>query len=101
MSERSETVSLSLCPSEFSRPTGAYADVRRRLGIEGLITFSKDTHTFDAENYTISVPGPSGHDVVISVFDKIEVEVSIEKDKNTQRGKVKVCACRLFGLASC
>ncbi len=61
-----------------------------RLGIEGLVTFAKDTHDFDAENYTMKVPGPNGKSVSISVFDKITVDVSIEKDKNTQRGKVKM-----------
>jgi exosome complex exonuclease DIS3/RRP44 len=62
----------------------------RRLGLEGLITFNKDTHAFDSENYTISVPKLEGGDAVIGVFDRIVVDVSIEKDKNTQRGKVKM-----------
>ncbi len=62
----------------------------RRLGIEGLVTFSKDEHEFDIEDYTLHVPGPGGRRVAISVFDKIVVDVSIEKDKNTQRGKVKM-----------
>ncbi|WRT64860.1 uncharacterized protein IL334_001796 [Kwoniella shivajii] len=61
-----------------------------KLGLEGLITFKKDTHTFDSENYTINVPKPSGGEVGISVFDKITVDISIEKDPNTQRGKVKM-----------
>jgi exosome complex exonuclease DIS3/RRP44 len=55
-----------------------------------LVTFAKDTHEFDAENYTIMVPGLDGKEVSISVFDKITVDVSIEKDKNTQRGKVRM-----------
>jgi len=61
-----------------------------RLGLEGLITFTKDTHDFDAESYTISIPSRNWKSVVIGVFDKITVEVSIEKDQNTQRGKVKM-----------
>ncbi len=61
-----------------------------RLGLEGLITFTKDTHEFDAENYRMSIPGKNGKPVIISVFDKIVVDVSIEQDKNTQRGKVKM-----------
>ncbi|WVR04559.1 hypothetical protein IAU60_001566 [Kwoniella sp. DSM 27419] len=61
-----------------------------KLGLEGLITFSKDTHDFDAENYTINVPNGKGGMVGISVFDKITVDISIEKDPNTQRGKVKM-----------
>jgi len=40
---------------------------------------------FDVENYTITV-----NDVTIAVFDKVTVRVEIEKDKNTQRGKVKM-----------
>jgi exosome complex exonuclease DIS3/RRP44 len=59
-----------------------------RLGLEGLITFKKDTHDFDPEEYTISVPTPKGSKAVIGVFDKVTVDVGIEKDPNTQRGKV-------------
>lgn len=61
-----------------------------RLGLEGLITFKKDTHDYDAENYTISVPKAGGGEAVIGVFDKVIVEVGIEKDQNTQRGKVRM-----------
>jgi hypothetical protein len=65
--------------------------VSPRLGLEGLVMFKKDTHTFDAENYTITLPNSkTGKEVVIGVFDKVVVEVSIEKDVNTQRGKVKM-----------
>ncbi|OXG95921.1 exosome complex exonuclease DIS3/RRP44 [Cryptococcus neoformans A2-102-5] len=60
-----------------------------KLGLEGLVTFQKESHTYDAENYTIYVPSPSG-EIVIAVFDKIMVDISIEKDENTQRGKVKM-----------
>jgi exosome complex exonuclease DIS3/RRP44 len=48
---------------------------------------------FDAENYTISVPSssaPGAKDVTISVFDKVTVNIEVEKDKNTQRGRVKM-----------
>jgi exosome complex exonuclease DIS3/RRP44 len=38
----------------------------------------------------MKVPGLDGKSVSISVFDKVTVDVSIEKDKNTQRGKVKM-----------
>lgn len=57
--------------------------------MEGLITFKRDTHDYDAENYTISVPSAEGREV-IGVFDKVVVEVGIEKDQNTQRGKVRM-----------
>lgn len=55
-----------------------------------MITFKKDTHEFDAENYTLTIPRADGSKAVVGVFDKVIVEVGIEKDKNTQRGKVKM-----------
>ena len=55
-----------------------------RLGIEGLVIFKHDMQ-FDAENYMITVNG-----TMIAVFDKVTVRIEIEKDKNTQRGKVKM-----------
>jgi exosome complex exonuclease DIS3/RRP44 len=62
-----------------------------RLGLEGLVMFKRDTQ-FDAENYTISVPSSDigRPDVTISVFDKVTVRIEVEKDKNTQRGRVKM-----------
>ena len=50
---------------------------------------------FDADNYTITVPrSPASDtgagDVVISVFDKVKVNIQVEKDRNTQRGRVKM-----------
>jgi exosome complex exonuclease DIS3/RRP44 len=54
--------------------------------------FKRDTQ-FDAENYTITVPSSSttgSKDVTISVFDTVVVDVEVEKDKNTQRGRVKM-----------
>ncbi len=61
-----------------------------KLGLEGLITFAKDTHEFDPENYLIHVPKPRGGTATIGVFDRVTVDISIEKDANTQRGKVKM-----------
>ncbi|KAI0341128.1 RNB-domain-containing protein [Trametopsis cervina] len=58
-----------------------------KLGLEGLVTFKGDTQ-FDAENYTVKVPGEE--DAMIAVFDKVSVRIEVEKDKNTQRGKVKM-----------
>ena len=55
-----------------------------RLGIEGLVMFKKDM-AFDAENYTITVG-----ETTIAVFDKVTVRIEVEKDRNTQRGKVKM-----------
>ena len=63
-----------------------------RLGIEGLVMFKRDTQ-FDAENYTITVPSSlSSMDekTRIAVFDKVKVRIEVEKDKNTQRGRVKM-----------
>jgi exosome complex exonuclease DIS3/RRP44 len=56
------------------------------------VTFKREIQ-FDAENYTITVPtsGANGADnVVISVFDKVKVNIEVEKDRNTQRGRVKM-----------
>ncbi|GAA5953845.1 hypothetical protein JCM8115_004175 [Rhodotorula mucilaginosa] len=59
-----------------------------QFGLEGLVTFKRDNE-YDAESYEITVPkDASGEKVTIGVFDKVEVEISVEKDKNTQRGKV-------------
>ncbi|BGP10533.1 exosome catalytic subunit dis3 [Rhodotorula toruloides] len=58
-----------------------------KFGLEGLVTFKRD-NDYDADSYEIHVPTPAGKNVTIGVFDKVEVEISVEKDKNTQRGKV-------------
>ena len=52
--------------------------------------FKRETQ-FDAESYCIKIPA-SGTDgeVTIGVFDKVTVQIEVEKDKNTQRGKVKM-----------
>ncbi|KAH9977177.1 hypothetical protein BGW80DRAFT_1443481 [Lactifluus volemus] len=62
-----------------------------KLGIEGLITIKRETR-FDADNYTFTIPssGVQGNDIEIAVFDKVTVSIEVEKDKNTQRGKVKM-----------
>lgn len=60
-----------------------------RLGIEGLVTFKRETK-FDPDQYSITVPSHDGRDVTLAVFDKVTVNISVEKDKNTQRGRVKI-----------
>ncbi|KAF7800188.1 hypothetical protein EIP86_011435 [Pleurotus ostreatoroseus] len=61
-----------------------------KLGIEGLVMFKREIQ-FDAENYVIKVPsGTEGKEATIGVFDKVTVQIEVEKDKNTQRGKVKM-----------
>lgn len=68
---------LSLTPS----------NIFARLGIEGLVMFKRDTK-FDAEDYSITIPGDV--ETKISVFDKVVVGIEVEKDRNTQRGQVKM-----------
>ncbi|GAA5869763.1 hypothetical protein JCM16303_001786 [Sporobolomyces ruberrimus] len=58
-----------------------------QFGLEGLVTFKRDNE-YDAETYEIAVPDKNGDKVKIGVFDKVVVEIGVEKDKNTQRGKV-------------
>ncbi|KAJ7785712.1 hypothetical protein B0H16DRAFT_2528 [Mycena metata] len=66
-----------------------------KLGIEGLVMFKRDLTEFDADNYVVTIPGSSAavsgdEDVTISVFDKVVVNIEVEKDKNTGKGKVKM-----------
>ncbi|GAA6018907.1 hypothetical protein JCM10207_009191 [Rhodosporidiobolus poonsookiae] len=59
-----------------------------KYGLEGLVTFKRD-NDYDADNYELHVPQPGdGSRATIGVFDKVLVEIGVEKDKNTQRGKV-------------
>jgi exosome complex exonuclease DIS3/RRP44 len=53
------------------------------------VTFKRDVK-FDAENYAVTIPGVGGSEVTVAVFDKVTVRVEVEKDRNTQRGKVKM-----------
>jgi len=59
------------------------------LGLEGLVTFKQEIK-FDAEAYNVTIQDRSGRDVTISVFDKVRVKIVVEKDRNTQRAKVKM-----------
>ncbi|GAA5903546.1 hypothetical protein JCM8208_003621 [Rhodotorula glutinis] len=58
-----------------------------QFGLEGLVTFKRDLE-YDAESYEVTAANADGNKVTIGVFDKVEVEISVEKDRNTQRGKV-------------
>ena len=74
----------------FSLTDFLFLSLLYSLGIEGLITFKRE-NKFDPEAYAITVPGDKAKgqsDVTIAVFDKVRVRISVEKDKNTQRGKV-------------
>ncbi|KAG8908746.1 exosome catalytic subunit dis3 [Tulasnella sp. 403] len=55
------------------------------LGLEGLVMFEGEETTLDAENYTLEVRGRK-----LNVFDKVDVEIGVEKDANTLRAKVKM-----------
>lgn len=79
----------SLFPSKFSLSSFVFGSLimMNRLGIEGLVMFKRDTE-FDAENYTLTIPGDNP--VTISVFDKVLVSIEVQKDRNTQRGKVSM-----------
>lgn len=69
------------------------AHPRIRLGLEGLVLFKRETK-FDAENYTISIPSTTGKDTQIAIFDKVTVRITVEKDRNTQRGAVKMALAK-------
>jgi exosome complex exonuclease DIS3/RRP44 len=46
---------------------------------------------FNQEEYTVTVPGGvQKKEVQLSVFDKVTVSITVEKDQTTQRGKVKM-----------
>ncbi|KAG6861108.1 hypothetical protein C0995_003837 [Termitomyces sp. Mi166 len=68
-----------------------------KLGIEGLVMFKREIR-FDADNYTITVSSSASgaKEVTISVFDKVTVNIEVEKDKNTQRGKSILPSCYQF-----
>ena len=63
-----EQVELTL--SLFPRPS--------RFGLEGLVTFKRDLE-YDAESYEVTAANADGNKVTIGVFDKVEVEISVEK----------------------
>jgi len=59
------------------------------LGIEGIIKFKQD-YAFDPDSYSLTLPSAtkSGQTVTVNVFEKVRVRISVERDKNTLRGKV-------------
>ncbi|CAO1624165.1 unnamed protein product [Sympodiomycopsis kandeliae] len=63
-----------------------------KFGLEGLITFKTDCE-YDEQNYQVTIPNSvSGldKDVTLGVFDRCNVLIGVEKDKNTKRGKVQM-----------
>jgi len=79
--EAAEVLEEAFVIRTFRNGVGVFVS---KLGIEGLVMFKKDMQ-FDADNYTITVG-----ETTIAVFDKVTVRVEVEKDKNTQRGRVKM-----------
>ena len=69
-----------------------------KYGLEGLITFPSKAGDavacdLDAENYTVSIPAAlSGlaKDVKLGVFDRCTVAIGVEKDRATQRKRVRM-----------
>lgn len=53
-----------------------------RFGLEGLITFKRENR-YDPDNYEIFVPhdpsNPNSPEAKIGVFDKVTVEITVEK----------------------
>jgi exosome complex exonuclease DIS3/RRP44 len=63
-----------------------------KLGIEGLVQFKQDG-TYDADNFVLTLPDCAGEAFAgkkIAIFDKVTVGIYVEKDRNTQRGRVKM-----------
>ncbi|KAF8324302.1 uncharacterized protein EI90DRAFT_3075766 [Cantharellus anzutake] len=58
------------------------------LGLEGLIIFRGEVE-YDADSYRVTIPTPTGKRT-IAVFDNIRVNIYVERDRNTQRGKVRM-----------
>jgi exosome complex exonuclease DIS3/RRP44 len=65
-----------------------------------LVTFKRD-HRYDPETYEIAVPvDESGKEVRIGVFDRVIVEITVEKDRSTQRGRVRMTLVEPLSSAS-
>lgn len=68
-------------------------------GLEGLIKFKQDQE-YDPEQYEVKLTAgtqqgrdpkrPAKEPVKIGIFDKVQVGISTEQDKSTQRGRVKM-----------
>ncbi|KAK0549055.1 exosome catalytic subunit dis3 [Tilletia horrida] len=63
-----------------------------KYGLEGLITFKQECQ-LDSESYQVTLPAAAtgtAANVTLGVFDKCLVDIGVEKDKNTLRGKTKM-----------
>ena len=63
-----------------------------KYGLEGVITFPGECQ-FDPDQYQVTIPASLsqlGRDVTLGIFDRCTVEIGIEKDRNTKRGRTKM-----------
>ncbi|WFD41935.1 exosome catalytic subunit dis3 [Malassezia psittaci] len=63
-----------------------------QFGLEGLITFKQDCE-FNPDTYQVTIPAKiSGlpKDLTVGIFDRCKVEIGVEKDRSTKRGRVKM-----------
>ena len=63
-----------------------------KYGLEGVITFPGECQ-FDPDEYQVTIPASLsqlGSDVTLGIFDRCTVEIGIEKDRNTKRGRTKM-----------
>lgn len=63
-----------------------------KYGLEGVITFPGECQ-FDPDEYQVTIPASLsqlGRDVTLGIFDRCTVEIGIEKDHNTKRGRTKM-----------
>ena len=63
-----------------------------KYGLEGVITFPGECQ-FDPDEYQVTIPASLsqlGRDVTLGIFDRCTVEIGIEKDRNTKRGRTKM-----------
>ena len=63
-----------------------------KYGLEGVITFPGECQ-FDPDEYQVTIPASLSQldrDVTLGIFDRCTVEIGIEKDRNTKRGRTKM-----------
>lgn len=63
-----------------------------QYGLEGLIMFKGECQ-YDPDKYEVTIPASLSsldHDVTLGIFDRCKVEIGIEKDRNTKRGRTKM-----------
>ena len=91
ISEKTKTNTTSMTETAFVIRTfrNGIAVFVHRLGIEGLITFKEEIE-FDQQMYQVTIPphlNAANKHITLGIFDKCQVQIGVEKDKNTKRGK--------------